>query len=126
MCGRPGLPRTARQNGAGRTQSSAHERRSLHLWRGREAWSNRGRHSAVTPLACAPYLKISAQRSPYAAAVFSSPTSPRSSRLPCNSWLEALVISSQAALCSSVDALTCRSEEHTSELQSLAYLVCRL
>ena len=40
-------------------------------------------------------------------AVLSSPT--RSSRtwLPWNSWVEAILICSQAALCSSVDALTC-------------------
>src|SRR2546425_7818952 len=42
------------------------------------------------------------------------------SRSPCRTWIVT------ALWLSSAVENTCRSEEHTSELQSLAYLVCRL
>src|SRR3712207_8374024 len=42
----------------------------------------------------------------------------------CTTW--AIADSTQNALCSKAPSRTARSEEHTSELQSRQYLVCRL
>src|SRR3712207_8681391 len=69
-------------------------------------------------------------RRPPRSTLFPYTTLFRSLKLGCQ-WRGELLTSLQTALCYHIPILggpttTCRSEEHTSELQSRQYLVCRL